>query len=484
MIPETRFPQLPSATVLTALRTKIADARVTERTRREKAASPKVPKPVEPSPAEIKKQRKETLLAELKEFLLITDRSDDEIKTKTKKFEKVYAYNGFASDGTLERHLEEIYGQTDGKELKTMILKMLLVLGNGYANLLAVRLDPKHADHEFGKQFFLGLDKNQMRDYIANIWYPNKEDIEIMLQYSDRDFIKNTISSLGTQKKDRFYCRELLFLLVEKLAPDFDFSTVAKLFEVGVDHNGDHLRQRAAELMKTKYPVQARDYFKQVAENKELNKDGANLGLRIAGIRHYALAKGETANADLKSILLAEQSIDLADAILPLLSDAAICGTNGRELIAEIIDERHKKEEPPLELYWLAMDGYVYSPKDGQLKEVDGYHDLLKTVFSKVSNGEKLLANLIAMGVKTGRVLRVEELLKSLAGRTLLPATCREGVPIDRLINRIGIERLEDWALQSEEPLLSRNAYSILAHCTGEQLDKAKRLTEAIGMVA
>lgn len=479
MIIQTNLPGLPPRGILVRLQTSIADARIQARLKQEEAARVAAERknalpPL--SPEQIKMQKKEPLLAEIRGFLSITDRSDDAIKAETQRLEKAFAAAGFSSDGTLERHLRETYEQAGNKELKTIILKMLLVLGHGYADLLATRLDPKHADHEFGKQFFLGLDKNQMQDYIAHILYPDKEDIEMMLQYSDRDFIENTISSLGTQKKDCFYCRELLFLLIKKLAPDFDFSTVARLFEVGVDHNGDHLRRAVAEFMRTKYPTQSTDYFKGVAENRELNKDEASLSLRIAGIRNYALARGEAANTDLKSILLAEQSIDLADAIVLLLSDAAICGIKGRELVADIIDERHKKEEPPIELYWLVMDGCGYSPKDGRLREVDGYHDLLKMVFSKVSNGEKLLGNLNAMGVNTSRVLRMEEITKH--------STHLEGGPMDRLINRIGIERLEDWALQNENALLSKNAFSILVDCTGEQLDKAKRLTTVIGMNA
>lgn len=485
MATQINSPRLPSPKILAGLQTSIANARIAERTKREAAARAEAERrnaPPPPSAAEIKRQKEELLLAELRGFLSITDRSDDEIRTGTERLKK-----SFAPDVNLERHLEKIYEQTDGKELKTMILKMLLVLGNGYADLLATRLDPKHADHEFAKQFFGDLSNDDIRKFIHNIRYPNEGTIDALLGLKDRRFVIDAISKEGTKERDS-YARNLLFLTVQKLAPDFDFKTVSRLFEVGVNHNGDYLRRDVAELMRTKYPAQARDYFKQVAETKNLSKEeedsSFSVGLRIAGIRNYALVSGETASADLKRILLAEQSIDLADAIVSLLSDAAICGINGRELVADIVDERQSRQEPPLELYWLAMDGCVYSPTDGQLKEVDDYHDLLKVVFSKVSNGEKLLENLNAMGTNVSRVLWNEELLKGLARRDLLPSTHREGIPVDRLINRIGIERLADWALQNENALLSENAWSLLNCCTGERLDKVRRVTEAIGLAA
>ena len=483
--PGTGLRRLPDQSILTALQTRIAGARVNRRTKAEEAArvnAERANAPPPPSAEDIKRQKKEPLLAELNDFLSITGRPDDEIRAETMRLKKAFDDAGFshALDGNLEGYLEKIDEITKDKKLRTMIFKMLLVLGEGHSGHLSVRLDPKHKDHDFGKQFFTSLSNDEIREYIRHIYLPDKDDVDALLALPDRQFVIDAISKEGTKKRN-LDAQDLLLLTIQRLAPNFDFNTVACLFEVGVNHNGDHLRQSVAELMKTKYPTQAVDYFKQVAENRKLNIE--DFGLRAAGIKNYALMRKEQSVPVLRDTVLAEQNIDLVDVTLPLLLNENICGTGGKEIVLNMIEQRlAKKDEPALEVYWIVRDGHVSTDRITALltkpeqsdypKQLDCYDDLVEMMFSRIKGLEEHVKNL-----DNGKV--------NLGITSVFYSLHRGGTTTECLISRVGIKKLEAWALRGSTQVQMENAFSFLACCDPEQLDReAPELVKFIGLNA
>lgn len=426
---------------LVSLRGKFADAK-------EKASKEVL------TPEEIKKRTKAVLLALLSEFLSITDRSDDELWRETKRLKIAFNENEFGhrGDGNLEGELENAYGKAKDEKLKKMILKMLLIVGDGYSGYVAVRLDPKYEnqkqeDYEFIRQFFLNLDKNQMKSFIEGAWYPDEELVDAFLQYHDRDFVIDTIINAGTNRDDKRYCRSTLLLLIRKLAPNIDVTAVCGLFEVGVNHNGDHIRNEAAEILRNQYSNFARGYFKQIAEDKELNKNRMRFSLRLAGIRYYALIEKERALFSLRNILLDEQNIDLVDKTLPLLLNKEICGERGAEAIADIISERFSRKEPSPELYWVVWDGQYY--ENGKFYLVEPYYDLVEMILSRTKNIEKHIDELDEMGINTSRTISFFPMYKANSSRHCL-------------INRLGLERLTEWAVQERSDSLRDNSLTLI----------------------
>ncbi|MBI3589883.1 MAG: hypothetical protein HY094_00700 [Candidatus Melainabacteria bacterium] len=430
------------------------------------------------APEEILKRKKITLLGMLDEFLSITNRSGKELQRETIRLEKAFVDAGFFHrlDEDLEVCLERAYEKAKDENLKKMILKMLLILNNGYSGFLFVRLDPKHKDYKFAKGFFESLTNNQIKEYIQRISFPTEYSLNALLDLKDRDFVIKTISSLGTGLNDSG-ARELLLLTIQKLAPTFNFSTVCNLFEVSVNHNGDRVREDTAEVLRTKYLAQSLNYFKCLAEDTTLNLDPESFRLRASGIKHFALMKKEESIPLLRNMLLAEQNIDLEDAVMPILLDGEICGRKGQEAAVDIIGEKLDRGESPLELYWLVLDGYIYDRASRKDREISCYYDVFKMTLSRISDMENCLLELEEIKIDLSKTFRFYPHYKTDSSK-------------DCLINRLGLERLTEWGLQDKDLNLRNNALCVLTHVSKKQLTdfvrsgstRAKELALALGL--